>query len=85
MCGVGGDRQDRHARAADAPVAVTGNTPGTTLANTYARADVEGGAIPTASSSGEDVRMSVLLAADTGDDIDFEPERLPLTARAPEL
>lgn len=29
--------------------------------------------------------MSVLLAADTGHDIDFEPERLGLTARTPEL
>lgn len=29
--------------------------------------------------------MSVLLAADTGHDIDFDPERLGLRARAPEL
>ena len=29
--------------------------------------------------------MSVLLAADSGQDIDFEPERLGLTARTPEL
>lgn len=32
--------------------------------------------------------MSVLLAAgtaDTGDDVDFEPERLGLTARTPDL
>jgi hypothetical protein len=85
MCVAAGDRQDRHTRAADALFAVTGDTPGTPLANTYARTEVEGGAIPTASLSGEDVPMSVLLAADTGDDIDFEPERLPLTARTPEL
>ena len=36
---------------------------------------------------GEDVSMSVLLAAaaDGGQDIDFEPERLGLTARIPDL
>lgn len=31
------------------------------------------------------VPMSVLLAADSGQDIDFEPERLGLTDRAPDL
>lgn len=35
----------------------------------------------TAGLSGEDVPMSILLAADTGHDIDFEPERLGLSAR----
>lgn len=34
---------------------------------------------------GEDVPMSVLLAADTGHDVDFEPERLGSTARTPDL
>lgn len=33
----------------------------------------------------EETPMSVLLAADTGHDIAFEPERLGLTARASEL
>jgi plasmid stability protein len=29
--------------------------------------------------------MSVLLAADSGHDVDFEPERLGTSARTPEL
>jgi predicted RNase H-like HicB family nuclease len=37
------------------------------------------------SPAGEDVPMSVLFAADTGHDVDFEPERLGLTARTPDL
>lgn len=32
-------------------------------------------------NSPDNVRMSELLAADAGHEIDFEPERLPLTAR----
>jgi plasmid stability protein len=47
--------------------------------------EAEARAIITAGLSGEDVRMSVLLAADAGHDIDFEPDRLGLTARTPEL
>ena len=47
--------------------------------------EAEARAILTAGLSGEDVPMSVLLAADTGHDIDFDPERLGLTARTPEL
>lgn len=34
---------------------------------------------------GEEVPMPVLLAADSGHDIDFEPERLGLIARTPQL
>lgn len=45
--------------------------------------EAEARAILTAGLSGEP--MSTLLAADTGQDIDFEPERLGLTARTPEL
>lgn len=37
--------------------------------------------ILTAGVAGEDVYMSALLAADSGQEIDFEPERLGLTAR----
>ncbi|MFV8169718.1 hypothetical protein [Mycobacterium sp. DBP42] len=37
--------------------------------------EAEARAILTAGLSGEDVPMSVLLAADTGHDIDFDPER----------
>lgn len=48
-------------------------------------AEAEARAILAAGLSGEDVPMSVLLAADTGHDIDFEPERLGLTARTAEL
>lgn len=48
-------------------------------------AEAEARAILTAGLSGEDVPMSVLIAADTGHDIDFEPERLGLTARTAEL
>lgn len=47
--------------------------------------EAEARAILTAGLSGEDVPMSVLLAADTGHDIDFEPERLGLTARTRDL
>lgn len=47
--------------------------------------EAEARAILTAGLSGENVPMSVLLAADTGHDIDFEPERLGLRARTPEL
>ncbi len=47
--------------------------------------EAEARAILTAGLSAEDVPMSVLLAADSGHDIDFEPERLGLTARTPEL
>lgn len=42
-------------------------------------------AILTAGLSGEDVPMSVLLAADSGQDIDFEPQRLGLIGCTPEL
>lgn len=48
-------------------------------------AEAEARAILTAALSPEDVPISVLLAADTDDDIDFEPDRLPLRARTPEL
>lgn len=47
--------------------------------------EAEARAILTAGLSGEDVPMSVLLAADSGHDVDFEPGRLGLTARTPEL
>lgn len=47
-------------------------------------AEDEARAILTAGLSGEDVPMSVLLAIDSGQDIDFEPERLGLTARTPD-
>lgn len=47
--------------------------------------EAEAPAILSAGLSGEDVPMSVLLAADTGQDVDFEPERLGLTARTAEL
>lgn len=47
--------------------------------------EAEARAILSAGLSGEDVPMSVLLAADTGQDIEFEPERLGLTARTAEL
>lgn len=47
--------------------------------------EAEARAILTAGLSGEDIPMSVLLAADTGQEIDFEPERLSLTARTPDL
>ncbi|MFY2859520.1 FitA-like ribbon-helix-helix domain-containing protein [Mycobacterium sp. THU-M104] len=47
--------------------------------------EAEARAILTAGLPGDDVPMSVLLAAGTGDDIDFEPERLGLTAWTPEL
>ena len=47
--------------------------------------EAEAREILTAGLSGEEVPMSVLLAADTGHDIDFEPDRLGLTARIPEL
>ncbi len=48
-------------------------------------AEAEARAILTAGLADENVPMSVLLAADTGEDIDFEPQRLGLTARTPEL
>lgn len=47
--------------------------------------EAEARAILTAGLSGEEVSMSVLLAADTGQEVDFEPERLGLRARTPEL
>lgn len=47
--------------------------------------EAEARAILSAGLSGEDVPMSVLLAADTGHSIDFKPERLGLTARTAEL
>ncbi|MBN9636646.1 MAG: antitoxin [Actinobacteria bacterium] len=47
--------------------------------------EAEARAILTAGLSGENVPMSVLLAADTGHDIDLEPERLGLTAHTPDL
>jgi len=47
--------------------------------------EAEARAILTAGLLGENVPMSVLLSADTGHEIDFEPERLGLTARTPEL
>lgn len=47
--------------------------------------EAEARAILTTGLSGENVPMSMLLAADTGDDVDFEPERLGLTARTPQL
>lgn len=47
--------------------------------------EAEARAILSAGLSGEDVPMSVLLAADTGHDIDFEPERLGPTARTADL
>jgi plasmid stability protein len=48
-------------------------------------AEAEARAILTAGLSGEEVPTSVLLAADTGHDIDFDPERLGLIAFTPEL
>ena len=47
--------------------------------------EAEAREILTSGLSGEDVPMSKLLATDTGHDIDFEPERLGLSARTPEL
>ncbi|WP_088305428.1 FitA-like ribbon-helix-helix domain-containing protein [Mycolicibacterium peregrinum] len=48
--------------------------------------EAEARAILTTGLVDEDIPMSVLLAADDeGRDIDFEPERLGLTARTPEL
>lgn len=47
--------------------------------------EAEARAILTAGLSGDDVPMSALLAADTGEDIDFAPDRLGLTARTPTL
>ncbi len=47
--------------------------------------EAEARAILTAGISGEQVPMSVLLAADSGHEIHFEPEPLGLTARTPEL
>ncbi|WP_096867711.1 FitA-like ribbon-helix-helix domain-containing protein [Mycolicibacter icosiumassiliensis] len=47
--------------------------------------EAEARAILSAGLSGEDVPMSVLLAADTGHDIDFEPEHLGPTARTADL
>ena len=44
-------------------------------------ADAEARAILTAELSGQDVPISVLLAADSGHDIDFEPERRPGSRR----
>lgn len=68
------------------------NLPDGTKAALQARAarhhhsvEAEARAILAAGLAGEDVPMSVLLAADTGHDIDFEPERLGLTARTAEL
>ncbi len=47
--------------------------------------EAEARAILTSGLAGEDVPMSVLLAADTGHDIDFEPQRLGLRARTADL
>lgn len=47
--------------------------------------EAEAREILTAGLSDEEVPMSVLLAADSGDDFDFEPARLGLTARTPQL
>lgn len=47
--------------------------------------EAEARAILTAGLLGEEVPMPVLLAADSGHDIDFEPERLGLIARTPQL
>lgn len=47
--------------------------------------EAEARAILAAGLADDAVPMSVLLAADTGHDIDFEPARLGLTARTPEL
>ncbi len=47
--------------------------------------EAEARAILTAGLAAEDVPMSVLLAADSGQDVEFEPESLGLTARTPEL
>ncbi|AQA06990.1 antitoxin (plasmid) [Mycobacterium sp. MS1601] len=47
--------------------------------------EAEARAILTAGVAGEDVPMSALLAADSGQEIDFEPERLGLTARTSDL
>ncbi len=47
--------------------------------------EAEARAILTAELADDDVPMSQLLAADTGHDFDFEPDRLGLTARTPEL
>lgn len=47
--------------------------------------EAEARAILTAGLVGDEVPMSFLLAADTGHDIDFEPDRLGLIARTAEL
>lgn len=47
--------------------------------------EAEARAILTAGLSDEAVPMSVLLAAESGQDIDFAPERLGLTARTADL
>lgn len=47
--------------------------------------EAETGANLAAGLSGEDVPMSVLLAADTGQGIEFDPGRLGLTVHTPEL
>nr|WP_306172944.1 hypothetical protein [Mycolicibacterium hippocampi] len=44
-----------------------------------------GRVISKAGLAGDDVPMSVMLAADAGHDIDFEPEPLGLAARTPKL
>lgn len=69
------------------------NLPAGTKAALQARAtrhhhsvEAEARAILTAGVSGEEVTIVDLLADDSPDsDFDFEPERLPLTARTPEL
>ena len=47
--------------------------------------EAEARTILTAGLAGENIPRSVLLAADSGHDIDFDPERLGLTARTPQL
>lgn len=48
-------------------------------------AEAEARAILTTALADEDVPMSTLLAAESGHDVDFEPERLGTRARTAEL
>ncbi len=69
------------------------NLPAGTKAALRARAErhhrsveAEARAILTAGVAGDEVTIVDMLADDSpGSDFDFEPERLPLTARTPEL
>lgn len=47
--------------------------------------EAEAREVLTAALAGEPATLVDLLATDEGADIDFEPERLGLTARSPEL